>query len=136
MYELWGGGAPFTKNQSDNTLHDRSGTKVKLLGDSAKILDSLTKPPFEDTTVVWVSCTDEPTWADECLAKFTTADGTTSIGDVSDKKLNKIFKVRRSGPSLLDIAHVPSATLSLFTESGNDYLHWALKRMSRYALEA
>ena len=92
MYELWGGGAPFTKDEADNTLRDRSGTKVKLLGESASILDSLTKPPFEDTVVVWVSCTDEPKWADECLTKFTTANGITSIGDVSNKKLNKIFK--------------------------------------------
>ena len=31
MYELWGGGAPFSDN-GDGTLKDRSGVTVRLLG--------------------------------------------------------------------------------------------------------
>ena len=31
MYELWGGGAPFSDN-GDGTLADRAGVTVKLLG--------------------------------------------------------------------------------------------------------
>ena len=31
MYELWGGGAPFSDN-GDGTLSDRSGVTVRLLG--------------------------------------------------------------------------------------------------------
>ncbi len=36
---------------------------------------------FRDTRVAWVSCCDEPSWADECLGKFETSGGV---------KLNKV----------------------------------------------
>ena len=92
MYELWGGGAPFTLDEG-NSLHDRKQTKVRLLGETAAILEELRHAPYTDTIVVWVSCTDEPSWAAECLQKFVTSDGVTPLRDVSDSKLNKIFKV-------------------------------------------
>jgi magnesium-dependent phosphatase 1 len=78
MYELWGGGAPFTI-QSHDTLLDSSGSKVKLLGESAKILHEL-KHDFPSIITTWVSCTDEPSWAAECLLKFKTHSG-EPIGD-------------------------------------------------------
>ena len=91
MYMLWGGGSPFTRHD-DNTLSDRGGSKVKLLGATAKILDELKQPPYTDTKVAWVSCTDEPTWAAECLDLFTTSSG-AKLSTVPDSNLNKIFKV-------------------------------------------
>jgi Acid Phosphatase len=72
MYQLWGGGSPFTVD-GDGTqqLFDRSGTPVKLLGISSHILETLkSNEKWSDTVVAWVSCTDEPTWAAECLNLF------------------------------------------------------------------
>ena len=72
MYQLWGGGSPFTVD-GDGTkkLFDRSGTPVKLLGISSHILQTLkSDEKWSDTVVAWVSCTDEPTWAAECLNLF------------------------------------------------------------------
>jgi magnesium-dependent phosphatase-1 len=70
MYQLWGGGAPFTF-VNPAQLTDRVGNTVRLLGDIGSILHSLR---FEDdwkhTKVAWVSCTDEPEWARECLSLF------------------------------------------------------------------
>jgi len=72
MYMLWGGGSPFSFVNNYNLL-DRSGQKVKLLGISGEILDTInTKEEWSDTKVAWVSCTDEPSWADECMNKFKT----------------------------------------------------------------
>ena len=65
MYELWGGGAPFTiVGDGTRELRDSNGAKVRLLGASGKILHEL-KNSEEWTGVItaWVSCTDEPTWA-------------------------------------------------------------------------
>lgn len=72
MYQLWGGGSPFTVD-GDGTkqLYDRSGTPVKLLGISSQILETLkTDKKWSETVVAWVSCTDEPSWAAECLNLF------------------------------------------------------------------
>jgi magnesium-dependent phosphatase 1 len=89
MYELWGGGAPFTV-VSANELRDSKGTKVRLLGAISSILHELhTAPEWKETKVAWVSCTDEPSWAAECLRKFQTMGG-TPIGDVVHSE--QIFK--------------------------------------------
>lgn len=72
MYQLWGGGSPFTV-QGDGTkqLIDRAGTSVKLLGISSHILQTLkTEEKWKETITAWVSCTDEPEWAAECLKLF------------------------------------------------------------------
>lgn len=72
MYQLWGGGSPFTA-QGDGTkqLIDRAGTPVKLLGISSHILQTLkTEEKWKETITAWVSCTDEPEWAAECLKLF------------------------------------------------------------------
>ena len=75
MYELWGGGAPFTKVDSRNLI-DRKGVKVRLLGFIDQLLQDLhSNNTWANTKIAWVSCTDEPNWADECLHKFTTVDG-------------------------------------------------------------
>jgi magnesium-dependent phosphatase 1 len=76
MYELWGGGAPFAKIDSRH-LVDKKGVKVQLLGFIDQLLHDLhTNKTWEHTKLAWVSCTDEPHWADECLYKFSTIDGT------------------------------------------------------------
>eukprot|EP00287_Rhodomonas_sp_CCMP768_P008536 CAMPEP_0196731442 /NCGR_PEP_ID=MMETSP1091-20130531/11176_1 /TAXON_ID=302021 /ORGANISM="Rhodomonas sp., Strain CCMP768" /LENGTH=172 /DNA_ID=CAMNT_0042074579 /DNA_START=174 /DNA_END=692 /DNA_ORIENTATION=- len=75
MYQLWGGGAPFKKN-TDGTLSDRSGTTCYLMGNSAAIIRELkTDPKWADSKVAVCSCTDEPSWADECMRKFEVAPG-------------------------------------------------------------
>jgi magnesium-dependent phosphatase 1 len=73
MYMLWGGGAPFTpqntyNNNNINKLMDKSNQPVRLLGDVANILDEL--EATENCVISWVSCTDEPAWADDCLDLF------------------------------------------------------------------
>ena len=77
MYQLWGGGSPFTIiNDGTEKLKDKSNTTVRLLGISGKILQELkTDLKWKDTKVAWVSCTDEPDWAAECLNKFKVQDG-------------------------------------------------------------
>ena len=94
MYQLWGGGAPFTVD-GDGTkkLMDRSGTPVKLLGISSQILQELkTDPKWAATKTAWVSCTDEPEWAAECLLKFKTKEG-QAIGSYIDS--SQIYKANK-----------------------------------------
>lgn len=79
MCQLWGGGSPFRYAPNKIDLLDRSGSSVRLLGKTRHILHDLhTHPSFTEngTKIAWVSCTDEPDWAAECLEKFST------IGDV------------------------------------------------------
>ena len=89
MYMLWGGGAPF-KPVSPVELHDSSGSPVRLLGVSGKVLDELkTLPEWEGVVTAWVSCTDEPSWAAECMAKFKTP----SLSSLEDRiDLQMIYK--------------------------------------------
>lgn len=70
MYQLWGGGAPFTKLPNGN-LRDRKGQEVYLLGNSKEILETLGNSAiWKDTLISYVSTCDEPEWAQECLHKF------------------------------------------------------------------
>lgn len=86
MYMLWGGGSPF-RVVSKTELRDRQNQKVQLLGISGEILDTIATArdtnaddqdaasstwPDPKTIVAWVSCTDEPRWAEECMQKFRT----------------------------------------------------------------
>ena len=77
MYELWGGGSPFTiVGDGSKALRDRSGQTVRLLGISGELLHRLRhEEQFSDTIVAWVSCTDEPAWAAECLQKLKSSGG-------------------------------------------------------------
>lgn len=69
------GGSPFTV-VDNSKLKDASGTTVRLLGIAGDVLMELkTNPKWKDTKVAWVSCTDEPNWANECLQKFKVRDG-------------------------------------------------------------
>ena len=92
MYELWGGGAPFTKVDS-RSLVDRKGVKVRLLGFVDQLLHDLhTNHTWANTKIAWVSCTDEPNWADECLRKFNTVGG-TPFHDIPHS--SQIFKANK-----------------------------------------
>ena len=92
MYQLWGGGAPF-KKQADGTLLDKSGTKCYMMGDTAAIIRELkTDPKWKDTKVAYCSCTDEPSWADECMLKFEVGDGITLQSAVDIKEIFKSQK--------------------------------------------
>jgi magnesium-dependent phosphatase 1 len=76
MYQLWGGGAPFHAHANGKDLIDSKGTTVRLLGVTEHILAEIhDNEHFNQTKLAWVSCTDEPEWADECLRKFKTSKG-------------------------------------------------------------
>ena len=61
MYQLWGGGAPFTKKK-DGDLIDARGTNVRLLGDVRSIMAELKSDPrWRHTAVACASCCDEVT---------------------------------------------------------------------------
>jgi magnesium-dependent phosphatase 1 len=94
MYQLWGGGSPF-RIDGDGTrqLFDKKGSAVRLLGNSSRILEELkSEDIWADTKVAWVSCTDEPEWAAECLKKFKTSKG-RPIGEYIDS--SQIFKANK-----------------------------------------
>lgn len=96
MYQLWGGGAPFRHAPNRVDLLDSSGATVRLLGSAAQILhDIQTHPRFieRNTKVAWVSCTDEPEWAEECLHKFATA-GNVPLASVVHS--SQIYKANKS----------------------------------------
>lgn len=91
MYQLWGGGSPFTV-VGDGTakLKDCTGQTIRLLGISGSLLHDLKHDEkWKDTKTAWVSCTDEPSWADECLRKFKSS-GAEPIGNLIDSV--QIFK--------------------------------------------
>ena len=85
MYQL-SAGSPFTQvDGGQKTLLTRDGTKVNLLGISGFILDELrSNAIWRNTKVTWVSTTDEPVWAKECLKKFATSPNRISIGSCAD----------------------------------------------------
>ena len=93
MYMLWGGGAPFSV-ESDDRLLDRNSRPVDLLGAVPEILLELhTSAEWEGVVVGIASCTDEPSWAEECLQKFKLADGKTTIKDVM--QVEAIYKANK-----------------------------------------
>jgi magnesium-dependent phosphatase 1 len=98
MYQLWGGGAPFRLASNGKDLLDRVGTVVKLLGLADRILHDLsTHPALSNIKVAWVSCTDEPEWAAECLQRFKTSGGEpieTIVHSSQIFKANKQFHFR------------------------------------------
>lgn len=94
MYELWGGGGPFKAVQTGGTcskLVDKSGKEVLLLESIQQIFTEITAWG-EGVKIAWVSCCDEPSWADECLNLFTTAEGAT-LSSICDS--SQIFKANK-----------------------------------------
>jgi len=93
MYQLWGGGAPFRLAANKKDLLDRSGASVRLLGISDNILHDLhSNPALQHIKVAWVSCTDEPEWAEECLSKFKTSGGVVIKNVVHSSEIYKANK--------------------------------------------
>ena len=73
MYELWGGGAPFKQNATtpNNTLTDKAGRTVQLLGDVAACwAECHARQEAGELLVGVASRCDEPAWGRECLKKF------------------------------------------------------------------
>ena len=91
MYELWSsGGSPFTKD--GDTLVDRGGVVVHLMGDARYVLTQLgTDDKFKNTHVATSSSCDEPAWARECLDKFEIGGGRI-MGSVFHS--HEIYKAR------------------------------------------
>ena len=93
MYMLWGGGAPFHIKDAKSTLVDSSGTEVKLLGSIGQILEEIhLQEEWLGTIISWVSCTDEPSWAQECLQKFELPGASKSLKSLVEPKAEQIFK--------------------------------------------
>ena len=110
MYELWGGGAPFTPN-TDGTLSDKKGTKVHLLGDVKNILYELhTDPKWKETIVAVASTCDEPKWARECLKKFSVG-GDVKMVDVFREDVTEIYKAYGKDVHMKEIAKKTGASL-------------------------
>lgn len=85
MYELWGGGAPFSYNPKNGDLIDSRQRGVYLLGDVRDIMYQIkTGEEFKDSIIAIASSCDEPSWADECLRKF-------RIGPNLDVELKTVF---------------------------------------------
>ena len=92
MYELWGGGPPF-KGSGRESILDKNGVVINLLGASREVLSLLKHDEsFSRTKVAWVSCTDEPRWAQALLDQFQTSHG-DSIGTVVHS--SQIFKANK-----------------------------------------
>jgi len=92
MYMLWGGGPPFTVVGHEE-LKDCSGAKVELLGISGKILDDLKAGgEWGGVKTAWVSCTDEPSWAEECMKKFKTPVGVPLVERIDEQVIYKANK--------------------------------------------
>lgn len=80
----WGsGGSPFRFDPKTLDCHDRSGTRVKLIGHTRAVLQQLArlKP---DVRIAISSKTDEPSWARECLALIEVEPG-LKFKDVLDE---------------------------------------------------
>lgn len=121
MYQLWGGGAPFKHAPNGKDLVDRIGNPVRLLGVSAEILHELkNNPVLQHIKVAWVSCTDEPEWANECLHKFTTSHGQPLYQVVDSSQIFKSNKQKHFQLLQRQYPDISYEEMLLFdNESGN-----------------
>jgi len=94
MYQLWGGGSPFQRAPNRKDLLDSAGNKVRMLGISSTVLHELHHEDYAlDTKIAWVSCTDEPDWAAECLDLFETEPEGIPLSSVVDSV--QIYKANK-----------------------------------------
>ena len=90
MYMLWSGGSPFT-TVSGQELRDSLDREVRLLGITAELFDEfMHEDIWKNTKFAWVSCTDEPDWAMECLSKFVTLKNNVPLEKLAHS--SQIFK--------------------------------------------
>ncbi|CAG9580814.1 conserved hypothetical protein [Leishmania major strain Friedlin] len=75
MYQLWGG-SPFKPHkQNPSIMIDKSGTEVRLIGESRDVLQTLaTNPKWANTYLAISSTCDVPSWARELLGTFEFTD--------------------------------------------------------------
>ena len=92
MYELWGGGAPFTYDAAANTCTDSNGVVVRLLGAIPEVFDEIRAWGGQ---IAIASRTDEPSWAREILNKFRTRSGETLMACVAPK-LDELYKKNKT----------------------------------------
>ncbi|CAC9533229.1 Acid Phosphatase [Leishmania donovani] len=133
MYQLWGG-APFKPHkQNPSIMIDKSGTEVRLIGESRDVLQTLaTNPKWANTYLAISSTCDVPSWARELLGtfEFTDCAGKTVpmhslFGDrIEIYKANKakqhemiLQKVNRVDPSVSEYAQM------LFFDNQTDNVH-------------
>lgn len=93
---LYDAGAPFRQGPDggQETLLDKAGAQVRLLGISGAILhDMKHSNTFRNTVCALVSCTDEPSWAQECLLKFKTTPGNEALQTCVDS--SQIYKANK-----------------------------------------
>ncbi|GET91969.1 hypothetical protein, conserved [Leishmania tarentolae] len=133
MYELWGG-SPFKPHkQNPSIMIDKSGTEVRLIGESRDVLQTLASSPTWANTYLAISSTcDVPSWARELLGsfKFTDSAGKTVpmhslFGDrIEIYKANKakqheliLQKVNKVDPSVSEYSQM------LFFDNQTDNVH-------------
>ena len=93
MYQLWGsGGSPFIVD-SQGTMRDCGGVEVNLIGETRQILKDLQSDKWKKTKIAYVSCTDEPVWADELLRKFDLGSSNMTLKSVCD--FEEIYKANK-----------------------------------------
>ncbi|KAI8844663.1 magnesium-dependent phosphatase-1 [Chytriomyces cf. hyalinus JEL632] len=116
MYMLWsGGGPPFRPDPATGDVTSGpSKVKVQLLGDTRAILrNSLHDPTFANTRFAISSCTDEPGWAQECLALMRIEDGVSVKSRFEFECISKSSK-KNHFISLRDMAGVPFEDMIFF----------------------
>lgn len=92
MYQLWGGGAPF-RGDGHGHMTDSKNTKINLLGNTREVFSSLRyDKEFIDTKVAWVSCTDEPEWAEVLLNAFKLPCGASLSSCIHSSQIYKANK--------------------------------------------
>ena len=96
-------GSPFT-TQPNGDLVDSSGRKTYLMGAVREIFQELhTEPQWKGAKVGIASSCDEPSWARECLKKFTVGSG-TPLQAIVDDNLIEIYKARSKQEHLTQIS--------------------------------
>jgi magnesium-dependent phosphatase 1 len=107
MFELWdSGGAPFTAHNDGKFLTDKKGTRIELLGASRRILEEITSSDrfrSGNVKIAYVSESDEPAWAMECLRKFTISEGQASLDSFG--AVIEIYKARKDKSDHLKAVH-------------------------------
>mmetsp|Transcript_18213 Transcript_18213/g.33057 ORF Transcript_18213/g.33057 Transcript_18213/m.33057 type:complete len:182 (-) Transcript_18213:79-624(-) len=89
MYQLWGGGSPFTYDAETNSCTDRAGVVCRLFEAIPTAWSLVADSP--NSRLAIASRCDEPKWADEILRKFKIANGLTMMEAVDDN-LVEIYK--------------------------------------------
>ena len=89
MYELRGGGAPFKQDSKEpnNTLTDKAGHTVHMLGDTASVwAECHARQQAGELLVGVASRCDDPAWGHKCLKKFLVAPGISMMDVVTEAR--------------------------------------------------